>query len=39
MSNIPQLSTKAGIREWLVPPLLVQIFFGLLIIVAVLVRW
>jgi hypothetical protein len=26
-------------REWLVPPLLVPLFFGLLIVAVVVVRW
>jgi hypothetical protein len=26
-------------REWLVPPLLVPLFFGLLIVALVVVRW
>lgn len=31
--------TIANFREWMVPPLLVPIFFGLLIVAAVLVQW
>ena len=35
MSDIP----KFDIREWFVPPVLLPIFFGLLIAVAVLIQW
>jgi hypothetical protein len=30
---------KFDFREWLVPPLLVPLFFGLLIAAAVVIRW
>jgi hypothetical protein len=35
MSNINQFS----VREWLVPPVLLPIFFALLIAVAILIQW
>ncbi|GLH81158.1 hypothetical protein SSBR45G_60670 [Bradyrhizobium sp. SSBR45G] len=38
-SSSPSSTSKFSIREWLVPPLLVPLFFGLVIIVAVLVQW
>jgi hypothetical protein len=35
MSNIDRLS----VREWLVPPVLLPIFFGLLIVAAMVIQW
>jgi hypothetical protein len=35
MSNI----SKFHVREWLVPPVLLPLFFGLLIAAAILVQW
>jgi hypothetical protein len=35
MSNI----SKFSVREWLVPPVLLPIFFALLIVAAMLVQW
>jgi hypothetical protein len=35
MSNINKLS----VREWLVPPVLLPIFFALLIAAAILIQW
>jgi hypothetical protein len=35
MSNI----SKFSVREWLVPPVLLPIFFGLLIAAAVVIQW
>jgi hypothetical protein len=35
MSNINQFS----VREWLVPPVLLPIFFALLIAAAILIQW
>lgn len=31
--------TKFNFREWLVPPVLLPVFFGLLIAGAVILRW
>ncbi len=35
MSNIDRFS----VREWLVPPVLLPIFFALLIVVAIVIQW
>jgi len=35
MSNINRVS----VREWLVPPVLLPIFFGLLIAAAIVIQW
>jgi hypothetical protein len=37
MSNVN--INKFRVREWLVPPVLLPIFFGLLIAAAILVQW
>jgi hypothetical protein len=35
MSN----SSEFSVREWMVPPVLLPIFFGLLIAAAILIQW
>jgi hypothetical protein len=35
MSNV----SKFSVREWMVPPVLLPIFFVLLIVAAVLIQW
>jgi len=35
----PWKSDTSSIREWMVPPLLVPVLFGLLVVAAVLVQW
>ncbi len=35
MSNIDRFS----VREWLVPPVLLPIFFALLIVAAIVIQW
>jgi len=35
MSNID----RSSVREWLIPPVLLPIFFGLLIVAAIVIQW